>query len=260
MEQIEFRPFGFLQAGKSRLRAALQAALRLPFPPNCPGCGRLTADHRALCPTCWQTVRFIERPYCEMLGIPFSHDLGKGILSAEAIANPPVFDRLRSAVLFQGVARNLVHGLKYKDRTELAPMMAEWMVTASDGFVKSAEAIMPVPLHPRRLFFRKYNQAGELARHIAGLGGVALLPSALICKKNTARQVGLSVNKRQDNVRGAFQVTDQGRSDVFGRHVLLVDDVYTTGATVAAASRVLRSAGAKEITVLTFAMALPDTI
>jgi hypothetical protein len=91
------------------------------YPPGCAAFGTATGGHRGLCPKCWSGVRFIERPYCEVLGIPFSHDLGTGILSAEAIANPPPFDRLRSAAFHDNAARNLVHGLKYRDRTDLAP-------------------------------------------------------------------------------------------------------------------------------------------
>lgn len=109
----------------SRLRAGLAKPwLALVYPPACPGCGASTGAHRSLCPTCWSGVRFIERRYCEVLGSPFTNDLGTGILSAEAIADPLVFDRLRSAAIHDGVVRDLVLGLKYRDRTDLAPMMA----------------------------------------------------------------------------------------------------------------------------------------
>lgn len=112
----------------SRLRTGLAkswlALADLVYPPACPGCGASTGAHRSLCPTFWSGVRFIERRYCEVLGSPFTHDLGTGILSAEAIADPPVFDRLRSAAIHDGVVRDLVLGLKYRDRTDLAPMMA----------------------------------------------------------------------------------------------------------------------------------------
>ncbi len=235
-----------------------KASIRLIYPSVCAGCGRLTQDHRALCAQCWQSITFIERPFCEVLGLPFSHDLGANILSAQAIANPPIFNRLRAAALHSGIARRLTHALKYKDRTDLAIMMGDWMVRACDGFVERADFIIPVPLHRNRLLMRKYNQAAELARQIALRANTVLLPDALIRQRNTARQVGLKMTARQDNMRGAFKVTDQGKSDIFGSKVVLVDDVYTTGATVGAACKVLKSAGAADITVLTFAMALSD--
>ncbi len=225
----------------------------LVYPPACPGCGVSVGAHRGLCPACWSDIRFIERPYCEVMGSPFSHDLGEGILSAEAIADPPVFDRLRSAAIHDGIVRDLVLSLKYRDRTDLAPMMAGWMLRAGDGMVETCDAIIPVPLHRARLFARKYNQAAELARHVARLSGKPLLATALLRVKRTSRQVGLGAKARQDNVRGAFAVSEHRAADLFGRRVVLVDDVYTTGATVAAATRALRKAGVADVTVLTFA-------
>ncbi|WP_454852097.1 ComF family protein [Rhizobium binxianense] len=230
------------------------------YPPGCAACGIATGGHRGLCPRCWSGIRFIERPYCEVLGIPFSHDLGTGILSAEAIANPPPFDRLRSAATHDHAVRDLVHGLKYRDRTDLASMMAGWMLRASDGTVERADALIPVPLHRTRMLSRKFNQAAELARHLARLSGRPLLPATLIRIKRTSQQVGLGARAREDNVRGAFAIAVGRENDVFGKRIVLVDDVYTTGATVSAATRVLRKAGAADITVLTFARALSEPI
>ncbi|PZM09448.1 ComF family protein [Rhizobium tubonense] len=248
----------------SALRTILRAGLMRPwtlladllYPPTCAGCGVSTGLHRSLCPKCWSSVRFIERPYCEVLGSPFSHDLGSGILSAEAIAEPPPFDRLRSAAVHDGVIRDLVHGLKYRDRIDLAPMMASWMLRASDGAIAGCDGLIPVPLHRTRLFSRKFNQAAELARHLGHLSGKPLLASTLVRIKRTSQQIGLGAKARENNVRGAFAIASGRDNDVFGRRIVLVDDVYTTGATVAAATRALKKAGATDVTVLTFARAL----
>jgi ComF family protein len=248
--------------------SALRAGLLRPwtmfadllYPPTCAGCGVSTGMHRSLCPKCWWSVRFIERPYCEVLGSPFSHDLGRGILSAGAIADPPPFDRLRSAAVHDGVIRDLVHGLKYRDRIDLAPMMASWMLRASDGAISACDGLIPVPLHRTRLFSRKYNQAAELARHLGRHSGKPMLASTLVRIKRTSQQVGLGVKAREDNVRGAFAIAEGRDNDIFGRRIVLIDDVYTTGATVAAATRTLKKAGAADVTVLTFARALGTLI
>lgn len=139
-------------------------------------------------------------------------------------------------------------------------MMAEWMIRASDGVFDRADAIIPVPLHRYRLLSRKFNQSAELARNIAYQTAKPYLTAALVRSKRTEKQVGLGVRAREDNVRGAFKVTDEGKPQVSGKRIVLVDDVYTTGATVNAAARALRRAGVADITVLTFAMALPATI
>lgn len=243
-----------------RLRGLAGAALDLVYPPACAGCGVLLGSGAGLCPGCWSKLAFIEHPYCEVLGTPFSHDLGPGILSADAIANPPPFERLRSVALYDDLARNLVHSLKYRDRTDLAPMMAGWMLRAGDGAVEGADVIVPVPLHRLRLIWRKFNQAAELSRALAALSGTPVLIDAVRRTKRTRRQIGLSPRARAENVRSAFSVTPEGREALFGRRVVLVDDVYTTGATVAAVTRALKRAGAADVTVLTFARALPGPI
>lgn len=259
-EQAEnpgWRLAGGLRKG---LRSVIAAAVDAVYPPVCAGCGRMTGQHRGVCPACWATLRLIERPYCEVLGLPFSHDLGAGILSADAIANPPVFERLRSVAIHDGIAKSLIHGLKYRDRTDLAVMMAEWMIRASDGTVAASDAIVPVPLHAYRLWGRKFNQSAELARVIARRSGKPFLATALIRNRRTAQQVGLGASQREENVRGAFSVTETGRTALFGKRIVLVDDVFTTGATVSAATRVLKRAGVADVTVLTFARAVSGPI
>ncbi len=230
------------------------------FPPACAGCGKLAARPGALCTQCWETVTFIERPYCEVLGIPFSHDLGPDILSAAAIADPPPFDRLRAAVTHDGVARNLIHSLKYNDRLDLAPMLALWMARAGGEHISNADYIIPVPLHRTRFLRRQFNQSAELSRALARHSGKPLRPDALIRTKRTDHQVGLVRSERQENVRGAFTVGEDAKMYLTGKKVVIVDDVYTTGATVWAASKALRRAKVADITVLTFAMALDDTM
>lgn len=240
-----------------RLANALVSFL---YPPVCAGCGRFAARDGAVCSICWQTIRFIERPYCEVMGTPFTHDLGPGILSAEAIAHPPVFDRLRAVAAHDGLCQKLVHRLKYNDRLDLAPLMARWMARAAGDLLLDADVIVPVPLHRTRLFMRRFNQSAELGRHLALQSGKTFNPVDLKRVKRTAHQVGLGERAREDNVRGAFAVNDAGGMAFAGRRVLLVDDVYTTGATVSAASRALRKAGARDITVVVFSMALPEPI
>lgn len=238
----------------------VRPVLDMLYPPACAACGIRTKRHHALCPNCWKQMRFIERPYCEVLGIPFRKDQGEGFVSPQAIAEPPVFDRLRCAALHEGPARQLVHSLKYKDRTDLAAMLAAWMARAGKAELLSCDAIVPIPLHWTRLFSRRFNQAEELSRHLAKQAGRPMLAGSLIRRKRTRRQVGLTASGREENMRAAFMMARGHENDVFGKRIILVDDVYTTGATISAAARVLRRAGAADITVLSFAMALPEPI
>ena len=181
-------------------------------------------------------MRFIERPYCERLGTPFEQDLGAGLLSPQAMADPPVYGRARAVVRFEdGPARKLVHRLKYSDRAELARPIARWMARAGVEVIADADVIVPVPLHPLRLWRRRFNQAAALAREVARQTGKPCDLEGLLRVKATRSQVGLTRTQRAENMQGAFRVRDG--ASVRGRAVLLVDDVLTSGATANAASQ-----------------------
>lgn len=255
-------PYGTILPRRFQVKAGhvLRTARRIPvellFPPVCCGCARRTGSEGVLCAQCWQALRFIERPWCERLGIPFSRELGEGALSAGAIADPPVFDRARSAVAYEGVAIGLVRTLKFHDRTELAPWMTRWMLRVGRELADEADIVVPVPLHRRRFLWRRFNQSAELARAFASLSGSRFEPAVVVRTRVTRQQVGLDITERQTNVRGAFKVPEEAEIVVRGRRVLVIDDVYTTGATVSAVAMALKRAGAVSVDVLTFARVL----
>ncbi|WP_367173637.1 ComF family protein [uncultured Bartonella sp.] len=232
--------------------------MNLLFPPTCPGCGVFVEKTGTICPECWKQLHFITKPYCPVMGTPFTYDQGEGFLSGEAIQSPPPFTRARSVVAHFGLARSLVTRLKYGDRTELAPFMAEWMTIAGKELIESADMIVPIPLHYRRFLKRTYNQATELSRNIARSTGKPLQPFVLKRQKNTRQQVGLLKKARQRNMIGAFIVPEKEKAKIKDKRILLVDDVFTTGATVRSATKALLRGGAKSVDVLTFSRVLPD--
>jgi ComF family protein len=235
------------------LRRGGRAALDLLLPPVCLACRQPVSDPHGLCAACWSGLRFIERPYCERLGIPFAYDLGPGALSAEAIATPPPYDRCRSAVLYEGPALDLVRGLKYRDRTDLARLIGRLAARAARDLVDGADLVMPVPLHWRRLLKRRFNQSAMVARMVSVETGIPLDVASLKRIRSTRPQVGLTGRARSANVAGAFRVSPEAARRIAGRNVILVDDVITTGATAAAATRTLKRAGAARVDLLTFA-------
>ena len=225
----------------------------IAVPPLCLICEAIAAEPGGCCPACWKNIRFISPPFCAVTGAPFSHDQGEGIVSADAIANPPPYDRCRSVVVYNDDVRKLVTGFKYSDRLDLAPWLANWMVAAGNELLQDRPILVPVPLYTTRLIQRRYNQSSELARLIALQIGLEFRPDILARIRRTRQQVGLSGKERERNVQGAFRVREDRKAEVIGRRFLIVDDVYTSGATVKAAARSLKRAGAGQVDVLTFA-------
>jgi len=234
------------------LRETLRVGLNAALPPLCPACRDLVTDE-GLCPPCWSKLAFIAAPYCPRLGIPFAYDPGPGILSMQAIADPPAYQRARAAVRYDDVAAKLVHAFKYGDRLDLAPLMGRWMTRAGTELLADADAIVPVPLHWRRLWTRRFNQSAALAATISNLSGVPVAHAPLRRVKATQQQVGLSRKDRASNVQGAFRVDPARKAEVAGRRLIVIDDVLTSGATVDACARALLRGGAARVDVLVFA-------
>lgn len=249
-------PLGHVPSRLAQVRSALGTALGLTLdvalPPLCAACREPVGDAGAVCAACWSKLSFIAPPYCERLGIPFAYDPGPGVLSMQAIADPPSYARARAAVRFDDVARSLVHALKYGDRLDLAPTLGAWMARAGRELLTDADALVPVPLHWRRLWARRFNQSAALAEAISTMSGVATATLALKRIRATPQQVGLSKAERAQNVQGAFRVPPDATVDVAGRRLVLIDDVLTSGATSDACARALLRAGAQRVDVLVF--------
>jgi ComF family protein len=241
-----------------RLRRIARTLADIVYPPACLACHAAIAEPRALCAECWARFRLIERPFCERLGTPFTVDAGPGLLSPAAIADPPVYERARAVARYDDLARGLAHRLKYGDRLDLASTLGAWMARAGAELLRDADLVVPVPLHRRRLWARRFNQAALLADAVGRLSGKRVDPFALTRRRHTRPQVGLSRAERQSNLSGAFQVGDEAKGRLAGLRVLLVDDVLTTGSTVNLASQALLRGGARAVDVLVFARVVHD--
>lgn len=240
----------------ARLAALLLDQL---YPPACLACERPLATADTLCPDCFCALRPITAPLCPVLGLPFEVSLGPDALSAAAIADPPVFGRARSAVTYNEMARVLVARLKYGDRPELARFCARLMRQAGHELWGDDAVLVPVPLHRARQFSRRYNQSTELARALGRLTGLPVDPGLVTRPRPTRHQVGLSGEARRRNVAGAFRAHPDLLVRLAGRRVILVDDVITTGATVTAVTRALKSGGAARVDVVSFARVVIGT-
>ena len=234
------------------LTHTLELCLHCIYPPICLNCRQSIREPHALCPNCWSQLSFIEPPFCEILGLPFAYDLGE-TCSLQALMAPPFFKKARSVVRYSGIARSLVHHLKYGDRLETASLLGRMMWYSGRDLLKKSDLIVPVPLHRWRLWKRRFNQAALLASKISQLSGIPWHGTLCIRRKNTPSQVGLKRAQREKNLRDAFSVPSTYSQRLHGKHVLIIDDVFTTGASVNSLSKTLLDGGAASVNVLTFA-------
>jgi ComF family protein len=235
-------------------RAGLSGVVSWIVPPVCIACRRALGGHDALCAACWSQIAFIRAPLCDRLGLPlpFGGGAGETLISAAAAAEPPVYDRARAVGVFErdGVLQRLIHALKYHDRHDGRRLFTRWLQEAGRELLADADLIVPIPLSRWRLLRRQFNQSAILAQGLSRASGIPWQARTLVRTRSTPPQVGLTSQQRRLNVRGAFAVPGRARRHVQGRSLLLIDDVITTGATVEAATRALKAAGAARVDVL----------
>jgi ComF family protein len=235
-------------------RPWITAALDLVFPPLCPVCDRLLGAGRRdpLCGECWVSLERIAPPWCRCCGVP----LGIDGLCGACRSRRPRFAYARAALRYGDLAREAIHAFKFGGRRTLADPLGDLLAGLGLSALPGAapDVLVPVPLHPRRARERGYNQALLLARRLERAWGVPVAADALRRAVATLPQADLDAAARRRNVRNAFAV--HSPELVAGRHVVLVDDVLTTGATAGECAMSLKRAGAATVGVLTVARAL----
>jgi len=239
----------FVAACRQMGRNLLDAVL----PPLCLGCNEIVATPGALCASCWSAFSFIAPPLCQRCGVPFAQDPGPTAHCTDCLVRPPRYGYARAALVYDARSRRIVLPFKHGDRTDMARTCGAWMARAASDLLPRAELVAPVPLHWRRLFTRRYNQAALLAGGVAREARLPLAPDLLRRRRWTGSQAGLRGKERRRNVRLAFDVHPRWAARIEGRGVLLIDDVLTTGATVDACVHALDRAGARHVDVLTLA-------
>ena len=237
----------------------MQAVLHLIYPPQCLTCdARVTTDF-GLCGTCWRVTPFITGLVCGKCGTPLpGQDDGTEVLCDDCLTIARPWAAGRAALMYQDNGRALVLALKHGDRLDLVKPAAQWLQAAAGPILRPDMLVAPVPLHWRRLFKRRYNQAAMLAAALAARAGLEHCPDLLRRLRQTGTQEGRSRDGRFANMADALGLTPRQAKRVQGRHLLLVDDVMTSGATLAAAAEACIAGGAADVSVLVLARVAKD--
>ncbi len=231
-------------------------ALDLLLPPHCAACDQRVATAGQLCAACFAATSFIGEPCCQRCGVAFAvAELGPICQACET--ESPLYGQARGALTYDMQGRRLILPFKHADRPELARVLAPHMARAGADLLRRADVLVPVPLHRRRLFHRRYNQAVLLAAELGHISGVPVVRDGLVRTKATASLGDSSAAERAQEVAGAFAVRQGRESNLTGHRILLIDDVMTSGATANACTRVLLEAGAASVDVLVAARVPP---
>jgi ComF family protein len=221
------------------------------LPPRCPVTQEIVDYQGTLSPAAWVSLNFIAAPYCKSCGVPLELDLGKETQCLPCMDSPPVYDRARAALVYDEQSKGLILGFKHGDQTHTVVNFVPWLRQAGVQMLDECDILIPVPLHRWRLLQRRYNQAALMAMALGRATRKAVWADGLVRTRSTPIQGHLNRTERARNVAQAFAVNP--KREVQGKNILLIDDVYTTGATVSECAKALKKAGAARVDVLTLA-------
>lgn len=234
----------------------LKYIIKLIFPAKCILCEKIVNQDNTLCEKCWEKIIFIKEPFCDKCSSPFEFNCSDKIICANCIKNNPPYIKLRSAVVYNNFVSKVIFKFKFYDKLHLKNFMAKTMLNAASDIIDNIDILIPVPLHKKRLIFRKYNQSLLLAEEIGKMANKKVIHNFLQKTKSTIPQVKLKQKNRIKNLHGKFLINHIYLQDINKYkqlNIALIDDVITTGSTITECIKTLNKYGITNIYAITFA-------
>jgi ComF family protein len=248
----------YLSKSLSLIKGSAQHLLDLILPPRCPVTGELVGVQGTLHPSYWTTLNFIHAPLCKICGTPFPHDVQQEMVCTRCLQSPPNYRMARSVWRYDDASAAMILKFKHSDALHLTPILGGFLARAGAEILFGADLLVPVPLHRWRLLKRRYNQAMLLAKITGKQSGIPVAHHVLQRKRATESQGHKTAAERKANLRDAFTIAPQDITQITGKNIVLIDDVYTSGATIEECTKILLQAGAAQVDVLCLAKVVRD--
>ncbi len=230
----------------------LKTLLNLLFPVQCIICNKYQ-DQNQVCSDCWAKITFITKPYCSICSFPFAYENDLNAVCGYCVMHKPKYDRAIAIMRYDYHSKKLIQKFKYQDQLHVLDYLVNLMLNMGKEIIEQADIIVPVAMHKMKLLKRGYNQAALLAMNIAQNNNLQYLPQLITKIKTAPAQAELSKEERLKNIKNSFKLNPKFKADIKGKNILLVDDVITTGATIAECCRIIRAEKPAKIFVLTLA-------
>lgn len=240
----------------NRYMSIFNQIIDIVLPARCIVTGAVVDQQGMMSPEAWGELNFIAEPQCQRCGFPFDFDDGsakEGNICAACHKTPPSYAYARSALVYDDVSRHIILGFKHGDQTHAVASFMPWLLRAGDEILAQSDYLVPVPLHRWRMVRRRYNQAGIITQFLSKETKIPAFLGLIERSRATVTQGHLNVAERQRNIKNAFIISDAYKDKIKNKNICLIDDVFTTGATVNECTKILLKAGAASVNILTLA-------
>lgn len=240
----------------------LKNILKIIFPHKCILCEKVIDEENSLCANCWEKIKFIQKPFCCKCSTPLEFEASEYDLCLNCLKNEPLYIKSRSAVIYNHEVARILFRFKFYDKIYLKSFIAKSMIKHSEDILNNIDILIAIPMHKKRLIFRKYNQSLLLAKEIAKITGKKIIYNFLYKTEHTKPQASLRQKDRLNNLKGKFLVNKKYLNNIEkykDYNFAIIDDVMTTGSTINECVKVLNDCGIKNVYAITFAKTVKNS-